>query len=121
MAYTPEEDAAILSYVSKHKSEIGGNRLWQQMEKQHVTSRSWQSMKGRYRVLAPNQSEIEEVETTEEELKATEEETKVINYLEGVARLGMGTSFFWMSEISFQSYMMFNFFCQQCQVLIQPQ
>ncbi|XP_062272022.1 telomeric repeat-binding factor 2-interacting protein 1 isoform X1 [Scomber scombrus] len=77
VAYTPEEDDAILSYVSKHKSEIGGNRLWQQMEKQCVTIHSWQSMKYRYRVrLAHKQSEIEEVETTEEKLKAAEEETK---------------------------------------------
>lgn len=103
MAYTPEEDAAILSYVSKHKSEIGGNRLWQQMEKQHVTSHSWQSMKYRYRVrLAHKQSEIGEV--AEEELKAAEEETKVINYLEGVARLGRHLSFVCMSNISYKSY-----------------
>ncbi|GAA6231992.1 telomeric repeat-binding factor 2-interacting protein 1 [Lates japonicus] len=65
-AYTAEEDAAILSYVSKHKSEIGGNRLWQEMEKQHVTSHSWQSMKYRYRVqLAKRQPAVEEVKTTE--------------------------------------------------------
>uniref|UniRef100_A0A3B4AJA9 Telomeric repeat-binding factor 2-interacting protein 1 n=1 Tax=Periophthalmus magnuspinnatus TaxID=409849 RepID=A0A3B4AJA9_9GOBI len=49
-AYTTEEDNAILSYVSKHKNEIGGNRLWQEMAKQQVTSHSWQSMKYHYRV-----------------------------------------------------------------------
>uniref|UniRef100_A0A7N8XFS8 Telomeric repeat-binding factor 2-interacting protein 1 n=1 Tax=Mastacembelus armatus TaxID=205130 RepID=A0A7N8XFS8_9TELE len=60
VAFTSEEDAAILSYVSKHLKEIGGNRLWQEMEKQHVTSHSWQSMKYRYRArLAKRQSEIE--------------------------------------------------------------
>ncbi|XP_067443038.1 telomeric repeat-binding factor 2-interacting protein 1 isoform X2 [Thunnus thynnus] len=75
VAYTPEEDDAILSYVSKHKTEIGGNRLWQQMEKQRVTSHSWQSMKYRYRVrLAKKQSEIEEVETTKEETKEEEDQ-----------------------------------------------
>nr|XP_019952088.1 PREDICTED: telomeric repeat-binding factor 2-interacting protein 1 [Paralichthys olivaceus] len=65
--YTPEEDAAILSYVSKHRSETGGNRLWQEMQKQHVTSHSWQSMKYRYRVqLSKKLSDAEEVGTKEE-------------------------------------------------------
>ncbi|KAM7422854.1 hypothetical protein PAMA_010744 [Pampus argenteus] len=80
VAYTPEEDAAILSYVSKHKTEIGGNRLWQQMEKQRVTAHSWQSMKYHYRVqLAQKQSDVEGVETTEEEVKAAAaaEEAKI--------------------------------------------
>ncbi|KAM7402326.1 hypothetical protein PAMP_017573 [Pampus punctatissimus] len=79
VAYTPEEDTAILSYVSKHKTEIGGNRLWQQMEKQRVTAHSWQSMKYHYRVqLARKQSEVKGVETTEEEVKAAaEEEAKI--------------------------------------------
>ncbi|XP_026163546.2 telomeric repeat-binding factor 2-interacting protein 1 [Mastacembelus armatus] len=68
VAFTSEEDAAILSYVSKHLKEIGGNRLWQEMEKQHVTSHSWQSMKYRYRArLAKRQSEIEKVKTSEED------------------------------------------------------
>ncbi|XP_044032028.1 telomeric repeat-binding factor 2-interacting protein 1 isoform X2 [Siniperca chuatsi] len=78
VAYTPEDDAAILSYVSKHKTETGGNRLWQEMEKQRVTSHSWQSMKYRYRVrLAKKQSEVVEVATIEEDTKAAEGETKV--------------------------------------------
>lgn len=86
VAYTPEDDAAILSYVGKHKTETGGNRLWQEMEKQRVTGHSWQSMKYRYRVrLAKKQSEVVEVATTEEDSKASEGETKVI-YLEGAAR-----------------------------------
>ncbi|XP_062260762.1 telomeric repeat-binding factor 2-interacting protein 1 isoform X2 [Platichthys flesus] len=68
--YSPEEDAAILSYVSKHRSETGGNRLWQKMQKQRVTSHSWQSMKYRFRVrLAHTLSDAEEVRTTEEETK----------------------------------------------------
>ncbi|XP_047195421.1 telomeric repeat-binding factor 2-interacting protein 1 [Hippoglossus stenolepis] len=68
--YTPDEDAAILSYVSKHRSETGGNRLWQEMQKQHVTSHSWQSMKYRFRVqLAKKLSDSEEERTTEEETK----------------------------------------------------
>ncbi|XP_042351637.1 telomeric repeat-binding factor 2-interacting protein 1 [Plectropomus leopardus] len=76
--YTAEEDAAILSYVSEHKKKIGGNRLWQEMEKQQLTSHSWQSMKYRYRVrLAKRQSEVEEVETTEDDTEAAEGETEV--------------------------------------------
>ncbi|XP_077429703.1 telomeric repeat-binding factor 2-interacting protein 1 [Vanacampus margaritifer] len=49
LAYSPGEDAAILNYVSRRKSEIKGNRLWQQMEKERVTTHSWQSMKARYK------------------------------------------------------------------------
>uniref|UniRef100_A0A3P8S4F8 Telomeric repeat-binding factor 2-interacting protein 1 n=1 Tax=Amphiprion percula TaxID=161767 RepID=A0A3P8S4F8_AMPPE len=75
LPYTPEDDAAILNYVSKHKTETGGNRLWQQMEKQDVTSHSWQSMKYRYKVLAKKQSPVVDLETTEDN-KATEEETE---------------------------------------------
>ncbi|XP_033481887.2 telomeric repeat-binding factor 2-interacting protein 1 isoform X1 [Epinephelus lanceolatus] len=77
--YTTEDDVAILSYVSKHLKETGGNRLWQEMEKQQVTSHSWQSMKYRYRVqLAKRQSEVMEAETTEDDTKAAAEgETKV--------------------------------------------
>ncbi|XP_071350047.1 telomeric repeat-binding factor 2-interacting protein 1-like [Trachinotus anak] len=79
VAYSPEDDAAILSYVSKHKTETGGNRLWQEMEKQCVTSHSWQSMKYRYRVqLAKKQPEVEEVKTAEEDTKeAGNQETDV--------------------------------------------
>ncbi|XP_060926184.1 telomeric repeat-binding factor 2-interacting protein 1 [Limanda limanda] len=68
--YSADEDAAILSYVRKHRSETGGNRLWQEMQKQSVTSHSWQSMKYRFRVqLAQKLSEAEEERTTEEETK----------------------------------------------------
>ncbi|XP_075966858.1 telomeric repeat-binding factor 2-interacting protein 1 isoform X3 [Anarhichas minor] len=74
VAYTAEDDAAILTYVSEHKKRVGGNRLWQEMEKQRVTSHSWQSMKYRYRVqLAERQSEVVEVATTEEDTEASEE------------------------------------------------
>lgn len=83
-AYTPEEDTAILNYVTKRKEEIGGNQLWKQMEQERVTSHTWQSMKYRYRARLSKQLEVEEVETSKEETKETEEETKVI-YLEGVA------------------------------------
>ncbi|KAI3369939.1 hypothetical protein L3Q82_024744, partial [Scortum barcoo] len=77
IAYSPEDDAAILSYVSKHKTETGGNRLWQEMEKQRVTCHSWQSMKYRYRVrLAKKQSEVVEAATTEEDENAAEGESQ---------------------------------------------
>uniref|UniRef100_A0A8C4E3L4 Telomeric repeat-binding factor 2-interacting protein 1 n=1 Tax=Dicentrarchus labrax TaxID=13489 RepID=A0A8C4E3L4_DICLA len=80
--YTTEDDAAIWSYVSKRKTEIGGNRLWQEMERQRVTSHSWQSMKYRYRVrLAKKQSEVVEVAAAEREIK--------VIYLQGVARTGL--------------------------------
>ncbi|XP_051272058.1 telomeric repeat-binding factor 2-interacting protein 1 isoform X2 [Dicentrarchus labrax] len=77
--YTTEDDAAIWSYVSKRKTEIGGNRLWQEMERQRVTSHSWQSMKYRYRVrLAKKQSEVVEVAAAEREIKVEEnQETDV--------------------------------------------
>ncbi|XP_034725392.1 telomeric repeat-binding factor 2-interacting protein 1 [Etheostoma cragini] len=85
LAYTAEEDAAILSYVSKYKTEIGGNRLWQEMEKQRVTGHSWQSMKTHYKVLlAKKQEEVVEAATTVEDTKTegggetkVEEETDV--------------------------------------------
>lgn len=71
-----------MRYVSKHKTETGGNRLWQEMEKQQVTSHSWQSMKYRYRVrLAKKQSEVVEVVKTEEDAEAAEGEIKVIYLL----------------------------------------
>ncbi|XP_008288153.1 telomeric repeat-binding factor 2-interacting protein 1 [Stegastes partitus] len=77
LAYSPEDDAAILKYVSSHKAETGGNRLWQQMEKQHVTNHSWQSMKYRYKVLAKTQPVAVALETKEEDNKAAEERTEV--------------------------------------------
>ncbi|KAK9528811.1 hypothetical protein VZT92_012954 [Zoarces viviparus] len=77
-AYTAEDDAAIVTYVSGHKKRVGGNRLWQEMEKQRVTSHSWQSMKYRYRLqLAVRQPEGVEVATKEEDTEASEGETKV--------------------------------------------
>lgn len=49
------------------------------MEKQQVTTHSWQSMKYRYRVrLAKKQTEVVEAETTAEEAEAADGETKVI-------------------------------------------
>nr|XP_020454711.1 telomeric repeat-binding factor 2-interacting protein 1 isoform X2 [Monopterus albus] len=69
-AYTPEEDAAILSYVRNHMTQTGGNRLWQEMEKKCVTSHSWQSMKHRYKTqLAKKLSGVEEVKTIKEKTK----------------------------------------------------
>lgn len=100
LAYTTEDDAAILSYVSKRRTEIGGNCLWQEMEKQRVTSHSWQSMKYRYRVrLAKKQWEAVDVPTIEEETEAAEGETKVI-YLEVVARYFV--IYFSVSRLSFK-------------------
>ncbi|KAG7244765.1 hypothetical protein INR49_029784, partial [Caranx melampygus] len=65
--YTPEEDAAIFSYVSKHKGETGGNRLWQLMARKGVTTHSWQSMKHHYKVqVAKRLSSAEKKETAEE-------------------------------------------------------
>ncbi|KAM7005793.1 telomeric repeat-binding factor 2-interacting protein 1 [Tautogolabrus adspersus] len=77
-AYTSEEDDAILKFVSNHKSEVGGNRLWQEMEKQKVTGHSWQSMKYRYRIrLAKKHSEVVEEDTTKEDTDTAEGEIKV--------------------------------------------
>ncbi|XP_033822034.1 telomeric repeat-binding factor 2-interacting protein 1 [Periophthalmus magnuspinnatus] len=71
-AYTTEEDNAILSYVSKHKNEIGGNRLWQEMAKQQVTSHSWQSMKYHYRVQLVHKLSACKQADTENENKTTD-------------------------------------------------
>ncbi|KAG7478161.1 hypothetical protein MATL_G00077470 [Megalops atlanticus] len=60
MGYTSEEDAAIMCFISKRKHEVRGNRVWQQMEKQRVTSHSWQSMKDRYRKHLINQPPAED-------------------------------------------------------------
>uniref|UniRef100_A0A3B5M3L1 Telomeric repeat-binding factor 2-interacting protein 1 n=1 Tax=Xiphophorus couchianus TaxID=32473 RepID=A0A3B5M3L1_9TELE len=80
VAYTPEEDAAILNFISKRKSETGGNRLWQEMEKQRVTSHSWQSMKSRFKDrLSKNQSASTEVETKEDSNKLPEKKTEAEN------------------------------------------
>ncbi|XP_030634134.1 telomeric repeat-binding factor 2-interacting protein 1 [Chanos chanos] len=48
LGYSEEDDAAILSFMVKHKHEARGNRVWQQMERQKITNHSWQSMKDRY-------------------------------------------------------------------------
>ncbi|KAM4612623.1 telomeric repeat-binding factor 2-interacting protein 1 isoform 2-T3 [Polymixia lowei] len=80
-AYTPEEDAAILSYVAKHKGETGGNLFWKEMSKNNVTSHSWQSMKYRYaKKLAHRQPEVEEKGCKQEEPMVVEnQETCVLN------------------------------------------
>uniref|UniRef100_A0A3Q2FTN1 Telomeric repeat-binding factor 2-interacting protein 1 n=1 Tax=Cyprinodon variegatus TaxID=28743 RepID=A0A3Q2FTN1_CYPVA len=75
VAYTPEDDAAILNFINQRKGETGGNRLWQEMEKQQVTSHSWQSMKSRYRDrLAKKQPGVIETEIGEETDKLPENE-----------------------------------------------
>ncbi|XP_026788279.2 telomeric repeat-binding factor 2-interacting protein 1 [Pangasianodon hypophthalmus] len=48
MGYSLEDDTAILNFISKHQKEAKGNRIWQQMERQRITSHSWQSMKDRF-------------------------------------------------------------------------
>uniref|UniRef100_A0A3P8Q6G2 Telomeric repeat-binding factor 2-interacting protein 1 n=1 Tax=Astatotilapia calliptera TaxID=8154 RepID=A0A3P8Q6G2_ASTCA len=100
-AYTTEEDAAILNYVSKHKTETGGNRLWQEMEKQHVTAHTWQSMKHRYKAqLAKKQTAAVEAEKPEDS-KTAEEKTEVINYLDVVVTILLFlVVFFVISEVS---------------------
>ncbi|KAI1890343.1 hypothetical protein AGOR_G00152760 [Albula goreensis] len=64
MGYTAEEDAAILRFVRRRANEVGGNRVWQEMEQQAVTSHSWQSMKDRYRKHLTKQ-QVEEDEGVE--------------------------------------------------------
>lgn len=48
MGYSPEDDTAILDFISKRRQEAKGNRVWQLMARQNVTSHSWQSMKNRF-------------------------------------------------------------------------
>ncbi|KAF3856138.1 hypothetical protein F7725_016861, partial [Dissostichus mawsoni] len=74
IAYTAEDDAAISSYVSKHQQEVGGNRIWLEMETQLVTNHTWQSMKSHYKVqLANKHPEVLEVKA-EEATKSVEAE-----------------------------------------------
>lgn len=48
MSYSLEDDTAILNFITKHQKEAKGNRIWQQMERQCITSHSWQSMRDRF-------------------------------------------------------------------------
>ncbi|XP_057314521.1 telomeric repeat-binding factor 2-interacting protein 1-like [Hydractinia symbiolongicarpus] len=54
LKYQPEEDDAILCYVSKYARMSGctgsltGNLIWKKMQSEKVTLHSWQSMKDRY-------------------------------------------------------------------------
>lgn len=48
MGYSLEDDTAILKFISNHRKEAKGNRIWQQMEHQGITGHSWQSMKDRF-------------------------------------------------------------------------
>lgn len=78
--YTSEDDAAISSYVSKCQNEVGGNRLWQEMENQLVTNHTWQSMKSHYKVrLVNKQPDVLEVKA-EEATKSVEGDFKVIYF-----------------------------------------
>ncbi|XP_061688294.1 telomeric repeat-binding factor 2-interacting protein 1 isoform X2 [Syngnathoides biaculeatus] len=83
-AYSPGDDVAILNYVRRRKSEIKGNRLWQQMEKERVTAHSWQSMKAHYKsYLAQKLSEdVEEVEAVREDAKIDDEKAEVTDSCE---------------------------------------
>ncbi|XP_077583103.1 uncharacterized protein LOC144203500 isoform X2 [Stigmatopora nigra] len=73
--YTSAENAAILKYISRRKSEIKGNCMWQQMEKEHITSHSWQSMKFHYKHLKMKQSkDVEEAGGDAEEVGGDAEE-----------------------------------------------
>ena len=50
--YTAEEDDAIISFVRENEGvigTIGGNKLWHAAHDQGITTRSWQSMKDRFR------------------------------------------------------------------------
>lgn len=64
-----------MSYVSKYKSDTGGNRLWQLMASQGVTRHSWQSMKYHYKVL---------IAAKKKEKETAEKQNKVINLLVAV-------------------------------------
>lgn len=48
MVYSHEDDAAILKFMEKRRNEAKGNLVWREMEKQHVTAHTWQSMKNRF-------------------------------------------------------------------------
>ncbi|XP_053725364.1 telomeric repeat-binding factor 2-interacting protein 1 isoform X2 [Synchiropus splendidus] len=75
--YTPEEDAAILKFLRQYQGvKTRGNRIWQQMEEQRLTSHPWQSMKDRYiRHISKQEGPSAEVHhSAEEEARVEEEE-----------------------------------------------
>ncbi|KAI4827240.1 hypothetical protein KUCAC02_030650 [Chaenocephalus aceratus] len=75
--YTSEDDAAISSYVSKCQNEVGGNRLWQEMENQLVTNHTWQSMKSHYKVRLIDAQPIPAEDTQPESPKSISPEKEV--------------------------------------------
>lgn len=48
MGYSLEDDSAILKFIAKRQHDAKGNRVWKEMERQGITSHSWQSMKDRF-------------------------------------------------------------------------
>ncbi|XP_037108881.1 telomeric repeat-binding factor 2-interacting protein 1 isoform X1 [Syngnathus acus] len=74
-AYSPRDDAAILKFVSRRKLEVKGNTLWKQMEKECVTTHSWQSMKARYKdhLFHKHAKDVEESEATAEDVQDSKE------------------------------------------------
>ncbi|KAM8867924.1 telomeric repeat-binding factor 2-interacting protein 1 [Synchiropus picturatus] len=76
MRYTPEEDAAILKFLRQYQGvKTRGNRIWQQMEEQRLTSHPWQSMKDRYiRHISKQEGTSAEVHHSAEEDARVEEE-----------------------------------------------
>lgn len=69
MGYSLDDDTAILKYIAKHRKEARGNRIWQQMEHQRITSHSWQSMKDRFLKHLQHKLEQESPENKKKVLK----------------------------------------------------
>lgn len=56
IAYTPEEDLALMDFVNEHFTcyPIGGNALYKKAENEKVTTHTWQSMRDHFlKVLHP--------------------------------------------------------------------
>uniref|UniRef100_W5N779 Telomeric repeat-binding factor 2-interacting protein 1 n=1 Tax=Lepisosteus oculatus TaxID=7918 RepID=W5N779_LEPOC len=87
MGYTNSEDAAILQYLSRHKGEVKGNRIWQAMAREGITSHSWQSMKDRYPAAAGNDVAPEMGNEKEEQCQVTSAEEEETSEEESVQRL----------------------------------
>uniref|UniRef100_A0A4W4FAF1 Telomeric repeat-binding factor 2-interacting protein 1 n=1 Tax=Electrophorus electricus TaxID=8005 RepID=A0A4W4FAF1_ELEEL len=90
MCYSLEDDAAIINFIAKCRHEVKGNRVWQQMERQGITTHSWQSMKDRFLkhlqykisdkspVRKPKKIPIEESSSSEHNISQTSPEPHML-------------------------------------------
>jgi len=78
LKYTEAEDTALKNYVKKHQGldSPGGNKIWQDMEQQKITTHSWQSMKAHYKNVLVAKIQKEEQNKQNESAKEQSETQK---------------------------------------------